>query len=166
MPMIVGISVALVVVLVLVLNRGAAAPASAGQTPAKQEGAVPTAEVPAAAAKIRLGAAKAGKAPTAPAPTLTEATLQELSDLLARIKTLRNESVSARTGGGDNQSARAKMGEAKLLCEQWIQKCKAPLQWQEQAQMDDWAQPAEYATLEHLYASYQRLENEVRRGGG
>ena len=32
--------------------------------------------------------------------------------------------------------------------------------------MEDWAQPAEYVTLEKLYAKFQRLNNEVRRGGG
>jgi hypothetical protein len=115
---------------------------------------------------VSLGGAKAGKTPEQPAPPLTLATLQELQDLLTRIKTLRNEAVTARTGSSDVQKARASMGEAKQLLEQWEAKVAAPLGWQEQAQLENWAQPAEYVTLESLYATYARLDNEVRKGGG
>ncbi len=167
MPMIVAGAVALLVVVVLVLQNGGSQPASAGQAGATTGTTSPPPAVPKPVAEaVTMRAAKAGKAPGTPAPALTAATLQELNDLLAKIKALRNESVTARTGSADNQTARAKMGEAKKLCERWISKVQVPLQWQEQAQMEDWAQPAEYTTLEQLYATYQRLDNEVRKGGG
>lgn len=164
--MIVGGAVLVVVVLVVVLSRGGAAPANAAGPGAAPVATPPPAVATPAAEPVQMRPAKAGKAPATPAPALTAAVLQELSDLLARIKALRNEAVTARTGNADVATARAKMGEAKTLCEQWLAKIAAPLQWQEQAQMDDWAQPAEYATLESLYATYSKLENEIRKGGG
>jgi hypothetical protein len=162
-----GGAVVLVVVGVLVLNHGGAAAAGtgAGVAPAPVAGNAAPSSQP-ASDKIALAAAKAGKTPARPAPALPASTLQELSDLLGRIKALRNESVDARTSRADVQTARDKMGEAKQLCEQWLGKIQPQLSWQEEAQMDNWAQPAEYATLERLYQTYQRLENEVRRGGG
>lgn len=164
MPFVIGGAVVAVIVLVLVLNRSSD-PANAGQTPAQPKAATPAVAAKPTADPIRLGAAKAGKAPSTPAPTLTTATLQELSELVRQITDLRNESVQKRTNG-DNMGARAKMSEAKKFCEQLVAKVSAQLQWQEQAQMEDWAQPAEYVELERIYGKFQKLENEVRRGGG
>jgi hypothetical protein len=164
LPFVVGGAVVLVVVLVFVLNRGGSQPANAGTSP-EQSSAPPAAAAP-ARAPIQLGSAKAGKAPAVPAPPLTTATLQELETLLERIKTLRNEAVTARTGDADIEKARAKMGEAKVLLDQWVGKVEAALQWQERAEMEDWAQPAEYVALEKIYSTYSRYANEVRKGGG
>jgi hypothetical protein len=165
MPAFLGAGVAIVVGLGVVLTRGGDKPAEKGAAPP------PPVVQPAAAPKpvvsnLQLSAAKAGKTPTTKPPELTAATLQELDALLLRIKTLRNESVTARAGSSDNQTARAKMGEAYKLCEEWQQKIDAPLRWQENAQMEDWAQPAEYVTLEKMFATFQKLNNEVRKGGG
>jgi hypothetical protein len=148
------------------LSGGSKKPATTQQpsTPASTPAATP-APTP-ASSPLQLQSAKQGKTPKEPAPALTQATLQELSALLDKVTTLRNESVTARAGSSDNQTARAKMSEAYDLLQQWQQKVDAPLRWQESAQMDDWAQPAEYVTLEKLYAKFQRLNNEVRRGGG
>ena len=148
------------------LSGGSKKPATTQQpsTPASTPAATP-APTP-ASSPLQLQSAKQGKTPKEPAPALTQATLQELSSLLDKVTTLRNESVTARAGSSDNQPARAKMSEAYDLLQQWQQKVDAPLRWQESAQMDDWAQPAEYVTLEKLYAKFQRLNNEVRRGGG
>jgi hypothetical protein len=148
------------------LSGGSKKPATTQQpsTPASTPAATP-APTP-ASSPLQLQSAKQGKTPKEPAPALTQATLQELSSLLDKVTTLRNESVTARAGSSDNQTARAKMSEAYDLLQQWQQKVDAPLRWQESAQMEDWAQPAEYVTLEKLYAKFQRLNNEVRRGGG
>jgi hypothetical protein len=166
-PIFLGSGVAIAASLFVVLSRGGNQDTKAGSqttpppasTPAKTPAPAPSSSLP-------MAAAKAGKTPTTPPPALTQATLQELESMLAQIKTLRNESVTARQGSGDNQTARAKMSEAYKILEQWQQKVEAPLRWQENAQMEDWAQPGEYVTLEKLYATYQRLNNEVRKGGG
>lgn len=164
MPLFVGIGVVLAAGAVFVLSRGgndakAGAQKPPSATPAK-------APEPAPKAPIQLAGAKAGKTPSTPAPALTQATLQELEAMLLQVKTLRNDSVTARQGSGDNQTARAKMSEAYKILEQWHQKVEAPLRWQESAQLENWAQPAEYVTLEQMYTSYQKLNNEVRKGGG
>lgn len=163
-----GAGVVVVVLVVALSNRGGGQAANAGQSPPSTgRGTAPAAAAPAPApAKVALAGAKAGKPPQKPAPPLTAATLQELQDLLDRIKALRNEAVTARTGNADVQLARAKMGDAKVLLDQWEAKIVEPLRWQEDAQMEDWAQPAEYVTLETLYATFSRLDNEVRKGGG
>ncbi|MGE3173261.1 MAG: hypothetical protein AB7O97_11605 [Planctomycetota bacterium] len=167
MPLLIGAGVVVVLVLVLIMQSGGGDKANAGESTPRQ--AEPAAKQPAPSVtgeKVQLGAAKPGKTPTKPAPALTQDTLQELSDLLQQIKALRNEAVTARTGNADNQLARSKMGEAKELLDRWEQMIEPQLRWQEEAQMGDWAQPAEYLTLERLYASFQRFNNEVRKGGG
>lgn len=166
-PIFVGSGVAIAASLFVVLSRsgnkdtksGSQTNPPAASTPAKTPGSAPSSSLPASAAK-------AGKTPSTPAPALTQGTLQELEAMLAQVKNLRNESVTARQGSGDNQTARAKMSEAYKILEQWQAKVDAQLRWQENAQMEDWAQPGEYVTLEKLYATYQRLNNEVRKGGG
>lgn len=166
MPLLIGVGAAVVVGLAIVLTRNGDKPADQGTpTPAVAKPAETSKPAP-AASNLQMSTAKAGKTPTTPPPALTPATLQELDVLLGQIKALRNEAVTARQGSGDNQGARAKMSEAYKLCVQWQQKVDAPLRWQENAQMEDWAQPAEYVTLEKLFAGFQKLNNEVRKGGG
>lgn len=166
MPLMLGGAAVVVVAVLFFAFRGGEKPAQAGsgQKPAaaapKSDAAKP------ASGPVQLSGAKAGKTPTTPPPQLTQATLQELSDLLVRITALRNDAVQARTGSGDNKTARATMSQAKELLDEWKAKVEPSLRWQEEAQMEDWAQPAEYMTLESLYAKFQKLEKEVRMGGG
>ena len=40
------------------------------------------------------------------------------------------------------------------------------LLWQEEAQMEGWAQPAEYITLEREYGAAMNLTKKIRMGGG
>ena len=168
MTMMVGIGVvAAAAIGFFALSGGSKQPASESQKPATPAAA--PAEKPAAApasTPLSMSSAKQGKAPTKPAPALTQETLQQLSAMLDKAKTLRNESVTARVGSADNQAARAKMTEAYDLLQKWQEMIAPQLQWQEMAQMEEWSQPAEYMTLEKLYGTFQRLNNEVRRGGG
>lgn len=162
-----GAAVAVVVVLFLAFGKGGAGQQPVQASQSKQPAAVPapppgnTGSTP-----VSLLGAKAGRPPKTPPPSLAQNTLTELQGLLNRVKDLRNEAVTARTGAGDNQAARAKMSEARGLLEQWKAKVDAPLRWQEDAQLEGWAQPAEYVTLENLFATFQKLEKEVRMGGG
>ena len=52
------------------------------------------------------------------------------------------------------------------MLEQWNQLVESNLLWQEEAQLGDWAQPAEYTQLEKLFGAYQTLNNKVRKQGG
>jgi len=162
-----GIAVVVVIVLVLVMRSGGggAAAATNGDKAAAKES--PKAETPAppSGAPVELAGAKAGKPAGRPAPPLPAETLQQLNDLFAKAKALYAEGVKARTAG-DNTGARQKQSEATKLLEQWRALIEKQLNWQEEAQMGDWAMPAEYMTLEKLYLPYQDLLKRVRMGGG
>ena len=161
MPLVL-VAVAVVVAVVLLSQGGGTRAAS----PAAQPAAAAKSQPAATPTPLPKAAAKQGKPPSTPPPPLSEATLQELNDLLSRIKALRNEAVQKRSGQGDTQGAKATMEQAHKLLEQWQQTVQPQLRWQENAQMEDWAQPAEYVALEKLFGVYQRLNNEVRKGGG
>lgn len=167
MPLMVGIGVVVAGAIGYFALSGGSKPAATPQKPATPAAAPaqPQAATP-APSTLQMSSAKQGKSPTTPPPPLTQATLQELSALLDKIKALRNEAVTARTGSSDTATARAKMVEAHKLLQQWEQMVSAPLRWQEMAQMEEWSQPAEYMTLEKLFATFGRLNNEVRKGGG
>lgn len=156
-----GIAVVVVIVIVVMMNKGGGAKASEAPN---QPAAAKPATAP-AVAPVPLASAKVGKAPGRPAPPLTQETLGKLSELHAKAKVLYNEGSALRTAG-DNSKARTKQGEAKNLLDQWLKLVEKPLAWQEEAQMGDWQQPAEYMTLEKLFQPYQTLTNQVRKGGG
>ena len=115
---------------------------------------------------VALGKARSGKPPAKPAPELTVETLQKLQAMLDEAKELINDGKRARTGRGDNAAARTKMGEASELLRKWEQMIAAPLLWQEDAEMEDWAQPAAYVTLSKMYDKFAKYQKEARMGGG
>jgi hypothetical protein len=49
---------------------------------------------------------------------------------------------------------------------EWESLVDAALRWQEEAQLGEWAQPAEYVTLEQMAGDYSSLLKKVRMGGG
>jgi hypothetical protein len=117
------------------------------------------------AAPVQLAAAKTGKAPARPAPPLTQQMLDEVRALTKAASVLYNEGVTARTAG-DNTTARDKQASAKDTLERLDVMLKAQLLWQEEAQMEEWAQPAEYVTLEREYGAAMNLTKKIRMGGG
>lgn len=159
-----GVAVLVVIVLVVTMggesqqvskSPGSNVPAAPAQA------ATPSAPPP----KAVSSSAKAGKTPTKPAPTLTAAMLQEARDLEAKMKAFYNEGSTARTAG-DNLKAREKQASAKEVYDQ-IEKLLTPaLAWQEEAELNDWAQPAEFVELTKLWSSIAKLSKMVRMGGG
>jgi len=158
----IGAGAIVVIVLVIFMMKGTGDQAPANTPKVAQPAAQPQA---APAPSVSMAPKKLGKKPTRPAPELSQATLQELDQLLLKITELHNAGTTARLAG-DNATARTKEGEAKQLLEQWKDKIDAQLRWQEEAQMEDWEQPAEYVTLERIYGRYQTLTKRVRMGGG
>jgi len=155
-----AIAIVVVVVIVVMMNGG-------GKDDAAKDPA-PVAAAPApspAPAPVPTGSAKAGKTPARPAPALTQETLGKLDELFGKAKAAYNEGSTLRTAG-DNAGARSKQAEAKALLDRWKQLVEAQLLWQEEAQMEEWAQPAEYAALERIYGPFAKLEKSVRMGGG
>jgi hypothetical protein len=157
-----GAGVVVVGLLVILLSNGG------NQKPAAEvpsgKPAVAGSPTPASSPAARE-TARSGKTPGKPAPALTEAMLQQARGLLAEAKALCNEGVAARTAG-DNQGARSKQSLAKDQRDQIKGLLAAPALWQEEAQLGDWAQPAEYVALEKLYNEVSKLEKQVRMSGG
>lgn len=158
-----GLAVVVVVVFLVASRGDRTAAASGGNVPAAP---APAAKGAAASPPVQVGKSRAGKTPGEPAPALTAADLQEFQRMLDEAKQLVNEGKNARTGRGDIPAARAKMGEAARVLEAGQDRLAAQLRWQELAELDDWAQPAEYVTLTKLYEMFSKLQKEARMGGG
>ncbi|MBL8737085.1 MAG: hypothetical protein JNL12_11700 [Planctomycetes bacterium] len=165
LPLILGGLALLVVVVVLVVmsqsgGKGGTTPAA--NKPAAANGKQP--HVP-AATSVPTGTAKAGKTPTTPPPPLAQETLQKAASLLDEAKTLFNDGVRLRTAG-DNAGARSKQSIAKDKIDEVKSLLAAPLRWQEEADLEGWAMPAEYTALGKFYGEVSSLEKKVRMSGG
>ncbi len=154
-----------VVVLLLLMSGGSKQPGAAGDSSSRNTSPAAAPSAPAPSVSLPAGSAKAGKTPSRPAPPLGQDTLARLAQLEAQATELFNESVNLRNGG-DAMKAREAAGRAKDILDQWNSLVEANLLWQEEAQLGDWAQPAEYIQLEKLFGAYQTLNNKVRKQGG
>lgn len=167
MPMIVGGVGALLVVLVLViLNSRAGDDGDQGnvQQAAPRQPAKPVAAAP-QPTDLKMANASAGKTPDRPAPTLTRDMLQKANVMVDAAKALNNEGTRLRNSG-DNRGARAKQSEAKRKLDEAIKFLEAPSAWQEEADLEGWAMPAEYVTLGNLYVRIAKYQKRIRMGGG
>lgn len=163
-----GIGVAVVVILIVVMGGGGGDKdkANAGTTPGAGTPAASAAAAPKPAPAPPVAeTAKAGKPPKKPAPPLSAETLQKARELLAAATALSNEGTKARTAG-NNEEARKKQSEASDKVEALKALTKVNWDWQELAEMEEWALPAEYVALGNLYTSVGKLENQIRKGGG
>jgi hypothetical protein len=163
-----GVGALVVIVLIVVMNSGGKETADKPRTPTGSAGTPAAAPAPSPAAAtpaVALGAARGGKAPTTPAPALTVATLEQAHALLNEAKELNNEGVRLRTAG-KNQEARDAQSQAKDKIDAIKQLVAKPSEWQELADMEGWAQPAEYVALEKLYGEVAKIEKRIRMGGG
>lgn len=159
-----GIGVAVVVVVLIMMGGGDKGPGKSGGSTPTPVAAKPD-PTPKPAATPVSSSAKAGKTPTKPAPVLTADTLQKARDLETKMKGFYNEGSVARTAG-DNAKAREKQALAKGVLEEIDKLLETPLLWQEEAEMGDWAQPAEYIELAKVHGSIMKLAKMVRMGGG
>ena len=166
MPMILGGVAALgaLVALIVFSQQSGGDDGGAGQQPAPTKRAAPAANAR-PTTKLKTGAARAGKAPARPAPTLTAEMLQKANALVDEAKALNNEGTRLRNAG-DNRGARAKNSEAKRKIDAAIASIEAPSVWHEEAELEEWAMPAEYVTLGHLYGRISKLQKRIRMGGG
>lgn len=160
-----GIAVLVVIVLVVMMGGGDSK-SGTGRGPGNDVPAAPEAKTPSTPTPAPVSSsAKSGKTPAKPAPALTAAMLAEARALEAKMKDFYNEGSAARTAG-DNQKAREKQASAKEVYDQ-IEKLLMPaLLWQEDADLNDWAQPAEFVELGKLWGSIAKLNKMVRMGGG
>lgn len=161
-----GIGVAIVAALIVVFMSSSkgdkakdkpADPAPAAAAPKAPHVPAPT--------SLQLGSAKQGKTPGRAAPALTAEMLGKAMALLDEAKTLSNDGVKARTAG-DNEGARQKQSAAGDKIEAAKASLKEQAAWQEEADLSDWAQPAEYVSLANLWTQLTTLEKKARMSGG
>ena len=166
MPMILGGVAACGLLVALVVFSGGsddgADPAGEQQAPTQQ--AAPPARA-ASSTQLKAGSARAGETPDRPAPTLTAEMLQKANALVDEAKALNNEGTRLRNAG-ENRAARAKQSEAKRKIDAALASIDAPSVWQEEADMEGWAMPAEYVTLGNLYVRIAKYQKRIRMGGG
>lgn len=167
MPLILGGVGALVLIVVLVMLNSKSGDEGDGDDPQnQQQQAAPQPKAPASTPmQLKHGSAKAGKKPDRPAPTLTNEMLQEANGMIEEAKALNNEGVKLRNAG-DNRAARAKQSEAKRKLDEVIAFLDAPATWQEEADLEGWAMPAEYVTLGNLYVRIAKYQKRIRMSGG
>ena len=91
--------------------------------------------------------------------------LQKANALVDEAKALNNEGTRLRNAG-ENRAARAKQSEAKRKIDAALASIDAPSVWQEEADMEGWAMPAEYVTLGNLYVRIAKYQKLIRMGGG
>ncbi|MFK7738974.1 MAG: hypothetical protein AB8H80_01530 [Planctomycetota bacterium] len=167
MPIIIGVAVgavALIAVLVMMSGgKGGDTDSGGGkkQTPAASQKSQPSKR----SATAPTGSARAGSAPERPAPELTQAMLNKAASLLEEAKALNRLGVTARNNG-KNTEARAKNSEAKAKIDELKAVLADALGWQEEADMEDWAQPAEYDALGKLWIRISKTQKSIRMGGG
>jgi hypothetical protein len=101
-----------------------------------------------------------------------QAAANPAADTLAQVVTLYNQmgthfnaGVTARTAG-DNATAREHQGKAVDVLQQIDKLLEVPLLWQEEAEMEGWAQPAEYVQMAKEYGKVMGLAKKVRMSGG
>jgi hypothetical protein len=97
---------------------------------------------------------------------LSAETLQKATDLLAEATALSNEGVKLRNAGDNNEEARKKQSAASDKVEALKALTKTQWAWQEEAELGEWALPAEYVALGNLYTKVSKIENQIRKGGG
>ena len=166
MPMILGGVAALgaLVALIVFSQQSGGDEGGAAQQPAPTKRSAP-ASTATPTTRLKTGAARAGKTPARPAPTLTAEMLQKANALVDEAKALNNDGTRLRNAG-DNRGARAKNSEAKRKIDAAIASIEAPSVWHEEAELEEWAMPAEYVTLGHLYGRISKLQKRIRMGGG
>ncbi|MEZ6036913.1 MAG: hypothetical protein R3F29_05500 [Planctomycetota bacterium] len=162
MPMILGgVGVVVVIILLVVMNQGGGSEKKSDKdaTPAKPAAAAP------AMPTVQVSGAAAGKTPSKPAPALTADMLGQVQKLLDEATALQNQGATLRTNG-DNQGARDVQSQAAAKLETLRNLIDNQLTWQEEAEMEGWAQPGEYVTLGKMWTKIAKLEKAVRMGGG
>jgi len=158
-----GVGVLVLIMLIVMANGGGDDDDEGGNTdnqsnqPAKQ----PEAPAP----KVQLGSAKAGKTPDRPAPALSQELLSKITGLYREAKAVSDEGIKL-TKAGEREQGVAKQNEAKVKIDAIKAMIDDQLLWQEEADMGDWAQPPEYATLTNIYAKISRTQKSIRMNGG
>lgn len=157
--------VALVVVLVFVLSRGGSDAAAATSTPPAAGGAPPAADARGTRAEdpdLSGGTERAGKTPDRPAPSIAAADMQRAEEHYRAAVEKWNDSQRSRNAGDQTAYAQA-LDDAFEELQKQREALRTYTDWFEEADLGDWAMPAEYDVLQQKLDVYDRLYQRVKK---
>ncbi len=164
-PLIMGGAGLLVLIVILaVVNSGGSASDQEGDAAGNSSAKQP-AQADAPKSIIGTSSSKSGMTPDRPAPSLSQDTLAKMQDLYRQAKAISDEGM--RLGiAGDNKKKRAKQSEAKVLIDKAKSLVESHSSWFEEADMEGWAVPGVYVTMNKIYGKLSTLQKTVRMNGG
>lgn len=127
----------------------------AAQPAAKQEAPKPK-------PVVEAGSAKAGKPPKRPAPAIDERVYEKTDAWYDQARKLFEDGQKLRDKG-DSNAFQKKMHEAWDIMEQIPPALDSYTTWEEEANMGNWAVPAEYDALRKRLARYDELRMKLKR---
>ena len=153
----------LVVGLVFLIGGGSGGAGKGGTdaSPAKPASASPQSGTPPSSSPSG-GAPKAGKTPDRPAPTIDPASLALAQQHYDTAKDKVNEGERARQSG-DSGTYTAALQVAFQELESQRDALRPFTDWLEEADMGDWALPAEYTALQRKLGEYDKLFQRVKK---
>lgn len=171
-PVGVGIAIGAVVVVVVIgfVLFGGGEPSSAASgtnAPAapKSESTPPTASAPARPASAGLAPStegRAGKTPGTPAPPIAEATFQRTEELYAKATAAWDAGQRARSAGKTDEFD-THVQESRGHLEALFDVLRPYTTWYEEADLEGWALPADYVTLQRYLNRYDPLRVKLKK---
>jgi len=108
------------------------------------------------------GSAVAGKPPKRPAPTLDLAVFQKTDAWYHEADTKYTEGQAAKNKS-DSTTYQKRVNESFALIEKIDKELEPYMTWQEEADFNSWAMPAEYSVLLRKLGSYSQLKVNLKR---
>ena len=111
---------------------------------------------------IEAGRSKAGKPPKRPAPALDVAVFQKTDAWYREADTKYTEGQVAKNKS-DSTTYQKRVNESFKLIEKIDKELETYMTWQEEADFEGWAMPAEYDVLLRKLGSYSQLKVNLKR---
>lgn len=163
----VGVGVVVVVIVAFFALRGGAPPAKSAANPAaaKPADAKPTlveSAPPPSARGFGEGEAKAGKPPRTPAPEIDLAQIAKADTAVELAKVKKNEAETARRAG-DHSAFKAHLDAAMTAMQQCRSAVEPYTDWLEEADLEGWAMPASYVSLQARLGAWDKLFQQIKK---
>jgi hypothetical protein len=157
-----GAIIVLVAAYIAFTSGGGGGESTAAANQTKPPAPVVKQEAPKPKSTAELGTAKAGKTPKRPAPAIDTKVYEKTDGWYDQSRKLFEDGQKLRDKG-DSAAFQKKMHEAWDLMELIGPALETYTTWEEEANMADWAVPAEYDALRKRLARYDELRMKLKR---
>lgn len=163
----VGVGVVVVVLVAFFALRGGSTPAKptadpAAAKPAAAKPAPVESAPPPAARGFGEGEAKAGKPPRTPAPEIDLAQIAKADAAVELAKAKKNEAETARRAG-DHSAFKSHLDAAMTAMQQCRSAVEPYTDWLEEADLEGWAMPASYVSLQARLGAWDKLFQQIKK---